>query len=377
MPDDTGWSGFTRRRLGVIAAAVAAVGIAGLVYAGPNLTSPAAVVTNAVQVPSMNGPFSATYDFLTPSLGWALIVDYSAYSTRFWLFRTDDGAGHWDRQYFGRAVGDRTYLHFFDENNGFAYAGRSYRTVDGGAHWLIVNVPRNTAYVTFATPNEGWAEAFAAGSKLIYQTSDGGRTWKLKGAAPPQSDVLQPLSENQSSPFLGDGEGWLGAAGQRTPTVFVTQDGGADWQPISLGPPSDADSYDTTVRLVGESAVVAFIWNKGRVLGALLSEDAGATWRDLFIPEPLAVSDDMTFVDSQDWWMFYSGSVYTTDNGGSSWHYVRSSGMPEGWNFAGPRAIDQRHAWWTLVSNAKSTLTALALTFDGGAHWNTVSMPQP
>lgn len=380
MPEDTGWSGFTRRRLSVIAAAGAAVILTGLVYFWPSLSYPTAAVTpNAV--PTMSGPFSATFDFLTPNIGWALVVDYSAYSTRFWVFRTDDGAAHWDRQCFGRAVGDRTYLHFFDTKNGFAYAGRSYRTVDGGAHWLILNLPKAFTYVTFASPTEGWAEAYAGGAERLYRTKDGGTSWMPLQEVPRGSAVLQPLIEMQGSPFRANGEGWLGADHQQVPTLFATHDGGASWQTLlltSAGAGYGSASFGTTVRLLPDGSVVTFIRDaNGRLLGAYITPDGGTTWGRVSFPAAIRASEDISFLDSQHWWLFNSGSIYRTDDGGSSWLYVKASGLPDGWTFAGARAIDRRHAWWTLINSTSSVLTALALTFDGGSHWSTVSVPIP
>lgn len=381
MPeDDPGWSGLTRRRLSVIAAAVAAVILTGLVYLRPVLPYPTATVTPDA-IPTMSGPFSATFDFLTPSLGWALVVDYSAYNTRFWLFRTDDGAAHWDRQYFGRAIGDRTYLHFFDARNGFAYAGRSYRTIDGGAHWLILDLPKAFTYVTFASPTAGWAEAFAGGAERLYRTTDAGASWRPEAAVPHGAAVLQPLIEMQASPFRANGEGWLGADDQQVPTLFVTHDGGESWQTLlltSAGAGFSGRSFGTTVRLLADGSVVTFVRDgNARLLGAYMTPDGGATWSPLFFPATVGAADDISFLDSENWWLFHSGSIYRTNNAGSSWQYIKAAGLPDGWNFAGARAIDGRHAWWTLISSAKSVLTALAITFDGGSHWSVVSVPLP
>ena len=88
-----------------------------------------------------------------PTTGWALVIDYSAFTTRFFVFHTTDGAAHWYKQYAGKARGDRPYLHFFDALHGFAYAGFSYRTVDGGAHWRVMNVPGSQPYRELRQPD--------------------------------------------------------------------------------------------------------------------------------------------------------------------------------------------------------------------------------
>src|SRR6266851_9561153 len=229
----------TRQRLIVIVAAVAIIAGAGAWVLRPGSFTPTPTGPNApTAFQTMSGPYSATYEFITPSLGWALVVDYTTLSTRFFVFKTTDGATHWRKQYVGQAEGDVTYLHFFDTRNGFLYAGLEYRSTDGGDHWQRVGVPGRYVSVTFASPTRGWAEVFdAEASQRLYSTLDGGQTWTQVGAAPPSSELLQPVAEGgQTSTFREVGEGWLGAVHQPAPTVFVTADGGATWQAIQLYP---------------------------------------------------------------------------------------------------------------------------------------------
>src|SRR5467141_983139 len=110
----------TRQRLGVIGAAVAIIAVAGVWALRPEASTSrptGPVVPTAFR--TMSGPYSSTYDFITPTLGWALVVDYSARATRFFVFKTTDGATHWQKQYVGQAEGAVTHLHFFDTRNGF------------------------------------------------------------------------------------------------------------------------------------------------------------------------------------------------------------------------------------------------------------------
>src|SRR5439155_21740630 len=124
-----------RRALPLIAAAMAAIVVAGLLYLNANLRSPEAVVSPP-PIAIMSGPYSARYDFINPSIGWALVLDYSrGFATSFRIFRRTDGASHWNMQYTGQAAGGLAYIHFFDREHGFGYAGILYRTVDAGAHW--------------------------------------------------------------------------------------------------------------------------------------------------------------------------------------------------------------------------------------------------
>jgi len=367
------------RRLAVIGTALAITAVAGIWYANPE--APWLVSQVSVAQPSgLTGPFTPTYDFITPSTGWALVVDYSALTTRFFVFHTTDGAAHWYKQYVGKARGDRPYLHFFDADHGFAYAGFSYRTVDGGAHWRSINVPGSYPSVTFASPTKGWAEVFdTPRSPHLYSTIDAGKTWTQVGAAPPSSEQLQPLVEVQSSRFRESGEGWLGAIHQLVPTVFVTADGGATWQTIELFPTFGADFYNAMVRLIPGTAVVAFLSDgTGRQLGAFLSLKAGSSWTGISFPFVDVSPDELTFVDADHWWLFHSGWVYTTDDGGRSWLYLHDLVFPgSSWRSDHARAIDRQHAWWALTSTANLEVGGLAMTSDGGEHWGMVNAPQP
>jgi photosystem II stability/assembly factor-like uncharacterized protein len=384
MKEDPGPSGRARRAVPLIAAAIAVIVVAGAFYiysAGP---SPTAAPTSP-HIPVMSGPYTATYDFLTPLLGWALILDYGAFgttpSTRFWVFKTTDGARKWQQQYEGAAEAGRSYLRFFDSDHGFAYAGRSYRTEDGGAHWETVQVPGSTPYVTFATPKLGWAAGFEDGSQRLYMTTDGGLTWMLLPSKQPAASVLQPILEIQSSAFRENGEACLGAGSFPDPTVYLTIDGGASWRTITTPLPSAAPSgpgYETSARLVPGGGVLVLVNDEtSRLLGAFFSSDRGGTWREVTFPVAVKSSDDLSFVDATHWWLLQSGQLYKTTDAGITWTHVSPVGLPDGWNFQAARAIDEQHAWWSMVSSARSTLSALATTSDGGFHWTPVNVPQP
>lgn len=374
--------GKTTRHVGVIATTVAVIALAGLWYARPDFSFSVASEPAAAQPAHtvLTGPYSFTYDFVTPFLGWALAVDYSAFSTRAWLFKTVDGGRDWYREYVGRAVGDRTFLHFFDQENGVAFTGVTYRTADGGDHWKTVNVPGARPYVTYASPTLGWAEDFDSLPTRLYRTTDGGNSWKFVGTPPNGATVLQPAVDPDALTFRENCEGWLGAGGVGRPTAFQTTDCGSSWSSIALhggGPVDPSLRYQTSVRLIGDSTVVVFDGGEKPLYGALLSPDAGATWRAMSLPAPLDSPAEVSMVDASNWWMFREGTVYTTDNAGISWGQPKDAGMPRAWNFEAAHAIDGTHAWVSLVATARSDQRALVMTADGGAHWEMVTMPVP
>ena len=368
-----------RRRVTSIVIAVAVIAAAGIWYAPPqlpNFMKPAAVAQPA----TLTGPFTATYDFLSPTLGWALVIDYSALNTRFFIFHTVDGAARWSKQYFGKARGDQPYLHFFDPSNGFAYAGFSYRTVDGGQHWQQIRVPGTQPYVSFANPTDGWALTFVGGTQRIYRTSNGGGTWLDAGPAPVAPGSVLPVLEPQTSTFTDGCDGWIGAAASDAPAVvFATIDCGNTWQRMSLlSPDVQGTRYHTAVRQVPGNSYIAFVSDEaGHVLGAFQTSDWGITWHGVPFPTRVSAPEAVSFADPDHWWILDVGSIYTTENAGSLWTHVFGSGVPSGWQFDLGGALDPYHAWGILNLTAKPQVAGLAMTSDGGAHWELVSAPQP
>ena len=370
----------TWHRLGVIATAVAIIAAAGVWYADPQLPLLPGQPT-AAQPSALNAPFSVTYEFLTPGLGWALVVDYSALTTRFFVFHTIDGGNTWEKQYVGKARGDRPYLHFYDAEHGFAYAGYSYRTLDGGAHWRAIRVPDSQPYVAFATPVDGWSQSFKTGSPRIYRTRDGGMHWLEDGAGPPASESVRVVVEPQTSTFDGDCNGWFGAASVNFPAVYATADCGENWQPISLLTAVNVDyeaHYQTAPRMVPGNSVMTFVSDdSGHVLAAFISSDAGVHWRGVSFPAALTAPENISFLDAGHWWIVAGGSIYATDSAGRAWTRLEASGIPAGWSFVAGKTVDALHAWGIVSPDARPQVSALAATSDGGLHWMMQTSPRP
>jgi photosystem II stability/assembly factor-like uncharacterized protein len=381
----------SRRALPLIAVALTAAVLTGLLYvrsAAPQTTAPVS------RIPVMSGPYNATYDFISPQVGWAIVVDYDVLgscrspdlaecpsSSTFWIFKTTDGTKHWLRQYTGTGQGSEGFLHFYDARNGLAQIGEgTYGTVDGGASWRLIKGPA-TGYdytsspLMFASPTRGWALAYVEGGKSahrrLFSTTDGGATWTVLPA-----DVPSAANFGQHPAFLESGEGWLGANFVSAPIVYNTADGGASWQAVQIAP--QRGEYFTSVALVPGGAVLAVAQGgpDGTRPSSFVSSDRGATWHSLH-QIPANGIEDLMFVDATHWWASHAGVIYTTADGGSTWHEVVASGFPDYWSFQTAGVIDTDHGWWAMTSAERSTENGLAMTSDGGAHWKMVNPPQP
>jgi len=385
--------GRSRRALTLIAVALGAAALVGLLYV--RSATPRATAPTQSPVPVMSGPYNATYDFISPLVGWAIVVDYAVLgscrspdlaecpsSSTFWIFKTTDGAKQWLRQYTGTGQGSEGFLHFFDAQNGLAEIGPgTYRTADGGASWRLIEGPATGRFypapvLTFASPTLGWAFAndVASGRQRIFLTRDGGATWTLLPADVPRGASFEPHAATLHPAFRESGEGWLGGSFVSAPFVYTTADGGASWHAIQIIT-AQGGEYFTSVALIPGGDVLAVAIGGPALSSAFLSSDHGATWQAL--PRLASGIEDLAFIDATHWWVSRDGVISRTADGGSTWGEVVGSGFPEFWNFKTDGVIDADHAWWAMTSAERSTDNGLAMTSDGGAHWRMVNPPQP
>ena len=126
---------------------------------------------------------------------------------------------------------------FVDPERGWAAGDRGviWRTSDGGRHWELQasGVDCRLESIYFTDSENGWAAGGSfqpysqATQGVLLRTRDGGRTWvQDKGLLLPKLKRVQ---------FFNDNLGWaLGETSSLFPSgVFVTDDGGRTWAPLS------------------------------------------------------------------------------------------------------------------------------------------------
>jgi photosystem II stability/assembly factor-like uncharacterized protein len=393
-----------RRALPLMAGALAAIVVAGLVYLHPSFpSSTTTLVARAVPSPPViPGTYAATFDFVTPSNGWAFLNDNLNGPQHVFLFRTTDGARHWQKQFTGSSsqFGIQTGVQFFDRNRGliaFGFPAQLYRTDDAGNHWAGVTLPPYpVSTITFSDPSHGWVLGQEQPSEQkpevrvrFFATTSGGGTWTelpwpawaaFWGGKGVLGGDLQ---------FRRPNDGWLGAAADR-PTVYSTTDGGATWQPHVLPnlPPYDpalggkpippgglGSAYSTHVTLLPGSGVIAFVDYDVRG-GAYTSFDGGRSWRALALPPPEVTYSDFVFQDSTHWWAMRFGTLWKSSDAGQTWKHVGQ--LLDDFDYR-PHVIDAKHAWAELHTSTGSRypVTGLAMSSDAGLHWTYVNVPRP
>jgi photosystem II stability/assembly factor-like uncharacterized protein len=383
----------------MIAGALAAIVVVGLVYLHPSFPTSHSVLSVA---PSPTPPvipqrYLVSYDFLTATAGWALVEDGSTAAPRFWVFKTIDAARHWQRLFAGSAMSTNAgplKIQFFDRNNGLIAPGGSgaaYRTGDGGVHWTQLTMPTfSYSHVFFSDMLHGWilgtvvAVDQRTSQAQFFSTADAGDHW----VALPQPPGFPFAGKGGVGDlaFRGPGEGWIGGLAQPA-TVYSTIDGGVTWRghtlPVAVVGKGgfvegSAPLLETSVSLLPGAGVLAVVFDpNGNPIG-LTSFDGGSTWRRLATPPGNTSYSDFIFQDTFHWWAMRFGTLFKSPDAGQTWKQV--SIQLDDWDYV-PQVIDAKHAWAQLVATSPPSTpaqgTGLSTTADGGLHWNPVNVPIP
>lgn len=380
-----------RRAIPIFAVAITAVVVAGALYLRPGSSAVTIGYPSPFAVPTLSAQYSVDFDFITPSLGWALIAQPLPTSSDFWVYRTTDGATHWQKQVGASAADQIPTFHFFDRSNGIVMTGpaSALRTGDGGTTWTHLELPATTVVYSFADPLHAWAVTAtdpAGTDDRLMTSADGGTTWM----AATWPAVGQVGGKGWGHPdFRPDGEGWLGSTGTQA-TVLLTTDNGRTWNPMTIpgapvagAPPPGVKQYPleivTQVELLPGRGVLAIVIDPGGNLAAYVTFDAGSTWRAISAPPNPMQFADIAFLDSRHWWAMRFGSLFKTPDAGVTWKETKVAPLLENWRYEPVHVIDPTHAWSMMYSSGFGVAGGLALsmTADGGASWHTVNLPQP
>jgi photosystem II stability/assembly factor-like uncharacterized protein len=362
-----------------MALAVIVIAVAGLVYVYPTLLLLPRTASQSANLPSVTKQgLLVSFDFVTPSIGWALDVAVAPTGPgQFWVFRTTDRAMHWREQLTGETTGlGSLSVQFFDTTNGLiAVPGGqvdfAYRTSDGGAHWHPIGLPTRFGALAFSDPRNGWLSVGTASSGghsvNLYGTGDGGNTWQR--LPDPPTDATTTVA------FRRPSEGWMGSKGDPLPHVYTTSDAGRSWSRHNLPLPATGvpPGAITSIYLLPGIGAIAFLDTGSGPSFPLTSFDGGVSW-NYVAPSASGESfgDTIGFQDAFHWCVIDGNTLYRSSDAGLTWLPI-SNKLPAGLYFC--QFLDSKHGWGLVADPGRGK--GLASTEDGGLHWTRAGVPQP
>ncbi|HEY4062053.1 MAG TPA: YCF48-related protein [Puia sp.] len=238
---------------------------------------------------------------------------------------------------------------YISQNNEADIRASVFSTSDGGLSWQ--GITPTTSYLLESIFFLNTSQGFIAGTKGIFYTMDGGKTWTEKLFGTAVNEVLDGWTFTQ---FLSPGTGYL-ANGKG---LYKTTDTCTSWTLI-------LDRPATTMYFNGASVGHA-IYSPATSSKTL---DGGATWQDIGQISPTANVDATTkfnylqFTDDQHGWFLYDKALVATADGGATWSPVISPPASE--------AFYDLQMFNNQTGYACTTHTIIKTT-DGGKTWKQV-----
>ncbi len=374
-------------------------------------------------------------DFLTPTVGWAIMAGKPK-SGWGYVFHTADGGKTWLRQLKFRDPGiylnpQGPWMKFVDQQHGFLSALHQtspsaivkpilYRTVNGGHTWTHFALPPDAQNIAatsagqsfdFANARDGWILAIlnaATGDQEAVQvdrTTDGGAHWTAVARGDwgrgKSFGGLTASGSLSSIRFRPPRYGWLlGSTMTGKFYAYVTSSGGSTWRRGRIVAPQEqcaGHGQITNYEEVGNAAPIHRTWllpvRVSFVCGSTESdsyymystESGRSTWTDpVHLPAAALSQGTLPTVESivgPNTWFFVSGDrLISTNDSGRSWRTYPLQ-LPHAAHPAALRIFASGRGYLLLshtvvAANQKNVLPyLLERTTDGGRSWSRVRLP--
>ncbi|RMD91281.1 MAG: hypothetical protein D6813_07940, partial [Calditrichaeota bacterium] len=267
------------------------------------------------------------------------------------FLKTVNAGIDWELLSFPRRI-DINKIQFINENLGWVAGQKEnqvylYQTSDGGISWKQqLKLPGDRISIFFLDKKTGWV----AVDSTIYYTIDSGKTFEIRSTLQSVISYLYFLD-----PLLG----WL-VGGNR---VYKTGDGGYNWQVITLQSPYYR-LFLQKVIFINENIgwAIGSVSGPNHLSGHLFkTSDGGLTWEQQLNVGGSFVYNyftDMEFKNELTGWAIAGGWIFFTNDGGEHWDNM-----------------DREDYLTQITHNGKSTLWGcgylgvLLTSTDGGLNW--------
>ncbi len=244
--------------------------------------------------------------------------------------------------------------------------------------------------IYFINPQTGW---YGNGAGKIFKTTDGGKTWTQKLHKPGTFFRCIAFLDDQIG-FAGNiGPGYFPNVSDKEP-LYRTTDGGETWTAVTTieGQPVVGLCAMEIVKIpfvnAGNLDYKRRVVAVGRVGGPtafIYSDDQGATWKQIKLPESCAMAFDVHFFDDKHGVIASATSadvqesralILTTDDGGQTWREAYTSARP--FELTWKISFPTREVGYVTIQSYNPDPAAsqrfIAKTTDGGKTWSEVPL---
>jgi photosystem II stability/assembly factor-like uncharacterized protein len=395
-------------RLSVLVAAVVLLGLlAALAYGLVLVRRPGTTAATPLPGPSASAatpgpspsPTSApggvtsliSIHMIDETTGWAQGANTNGESQ---IWHTTDGGAHWQKvtpSTLAEPSGELTE-YYLNASVGWVVAQMDktvvFRTTDSGQTWqsASLNADYSIRQITFATPRLGWllSTEGATGNEVadLFRTTDGGASWSKiadTGSPPNKTGTIPFDGKEKTISFLNASTGWLTEFSNRPDflALYVTHDGGVNWQHQELPVPPGADisGGQNTVRAPtffnAQDGILPVLVPApaGNVVDVYVTHNGGASWQPTALLKVNYITD--TFSDASHGWVTDGTTLFSTSDGGQHWTQLPASSVLQ--QVQRLDFVSSQIGW--AISQPSSAGLALLKTTDGGKTW-TVVTPQ-
>ena len=253
--------------------------------------------------------------FVSDKVGWA-----SGKGAGGIIVHTTDGGEHWDIQLGDPKSNEPPFqkLHFLDQTHGWAVQSdeKLLRTSDG-KNWEEAGSFAKfhpMANYAFTSPQVGFEIAGYPNKSSIFNTQDGGRSWKETFLCEATLQIQGLTKKTGCSladvafPSARTGYAVGGAYNGGFSVIAKTDDGGTTWRLIFAS--TDLETIDAVFFTDDTHGVIRL---RDRKLFA--TEDGGQSWRGI----PSSASGDLKFGDPEVGWSCKQRTCSFTTDGGQHW----------------------------------------------------------
>lgn len=341
------------------------------------------------------------------------------------ILKTTDGGNSW-RTVLTVESEEPMGSCFYDSKTAWAVTGivdnatnaTVYRTSDGGRSWagtgVHLSAPIMSCFLSFPEVDKGWFmlipdHGMNSSPGELYRTDDAGQNWRKVNSAwqPSKLDLYTKEEFERRVPYLTCGgavvlrnetDGWMcgSLASTTRGFLFMTRDGGANWQGQALALPTSLENG--RMEPMGLPRFFESNGKKGILVSAFVpvdsystnfatviyrTRDGGVSWQPT---TPVKSSfRAFSFTTASEGWVWSEeprmnsdsakGKLYRTKDGGVSWMPVKAEkGLDEllqrGERIVQLDFVDSRYGWAVALDN--SLHTQFFRTIDGGKMWRTV-----